>query len=54
MSAPLNNYLLEPASLEESNNPGAPQLVGTFPFDQQGGLTLTQMWGLLPKITMEG
>ena len=31
MSASLNNYLLEPTSLGESNNPSAPQLVGTFP-----------------------
>ena len=54
MSAALNNYLLEPTSLGESNNPRAPQLVGTFPSDQQGGLTLTQLWGLLPQLTMEG
>ena len=54
MSAPLNNYLLEPTSLEYSNNPSAPQLVGTLPSDQQGGLTLKQMWGLLPRLTMEG
>ena len=31
MSALLNNYLLEPTSLGESNNPSAPQLVGMFP-----------------------
>ena len=31
MSASLNNYLLEPTSLGVSNNPSAPQLVGTFP-----------------------
>ena len=54
MSAPLNNYLLETTSLGESNNPSAPQFVGTFPSDQQGGLTLKQMWGLLPQLTMEG
>ena len=54
MSAPLNNYLLEPTSIGEYNNPSAPQLVGNFPSDQQGGLTLTQMWGLLPRLTMEG
>ena len=28
MSTPLNNYLLEPTSLGESNNPSAPQLWG--------------------------
>ena len=54
MSAPLNNYLLELTSLGESNNSSAPQLVGTFPSDQQGGLTLTQMWGLFRQLTMEG
>ena len=48
MSAPINNYLLEPTSLGVSNNPSAPQLVGTFPSDQQGGLSLTQWWGLFP------
>ena len=53
MLAPLNNYLLGTTSLGESNNPSAPQLWG-FPFDQQGGLTLTKMWGLLPRLTMEG
>ena len=31
MSASLNNYLLEPKSLGVSNNPSAPQLVGTLP-----------------------
>ena len=31
MSASLNNYLLEPTSLGMSNNPSAPQLVGTLP-----------------------
>ena len=31
MSASLNNYLIEPTSLGVSNNPSAPQLVGTFP-----------------------
>ena len=30
-SASLNNYLLGPTSLGESNNPSAPQLVGNFP-----------------------
>ena len=53
MSASLKNYLLGPTSLGESSNPSA-QTVGTFPSDQQGGLTLTQLWGLLPQITMEG
>ena len=31
MSASLNNYLLETPSLGDSNNPSAPQLVGTLP-----------------------
>ena len=31
MSASLNNYLLELTSLGVSNNPSAPQLVGTLP-----------------------
>ena len=31
MSTSLNNYLLEPTSLAESNSPSAPQLVGTLP-----------------------
>ena len=31
MLASLNNYLLEPTSLGVSNNPSAPQLVGTLP-----------------------
>ena len=30
MFTSLNNYLLELTSLGVSNNPGAPQLVGTF------------------------
>ena len=54
MLAPLSNYLLGPTSLGESNNPSAPQQMGTFPSNQQGGLTLTQLWGLLPRLTMEG
>ena len=47
MSASLNNYLLDSTSLGVSNNPSAPQLVGTFPFDQQGGLTLNYMVGTI-------
>ena len=31
MLVSLNNYLLEPTSLGVSNNPSAPQLVGTLP-----------------------
>ena len=27
--------------------------MGTLPSDQQGGLTLTQLWGLLPQLTTE-
>ena len=44
--------LLEPTSLGVSNNPSAPQLWGLFPFDQQGGLSLTQLWGLFPRLTI--
>ena len=47
MSASLNNYLLEPTFLRESNNPSAPQLLGNFPSDQQEGLTLTYMVGTI-------
>ena len=47
MSALLNNYLLELTSLGVSNNPSAPQLVGTFPSAQQGGLTLAYMVGTI-------
>ena len=47
MSASLNNYLPGPTYIGESNNPSAPS-------DQQGGLTLTQLWGLFPRLTMEG
>ena len=52
MSTSLNNYLLETASLGEYNNPSAPQLWGLCPSDQQEGLTLTQWWGLLPRLIM--
>ena len=52
MSASLENYLLEPKSLGESNNPSAPKLWVLCPFDQQGGLTLTQWWGLFPRLTI--
>ena len=52
--ARLNNYLLEPTSLGESNNPNALQLWVHFPPDQQGGLTSAQLWGLLPQLTTEG
>ena len=52
MSASLNNYLLESTSLGESNNPSAPQLWGLCPSDQQGGLSLTQRWGLFPLLTI--
>ena len=31
MPPSLNNYLIEPTSLGVSNNPSAPQLVGTLP-----------------------
>ena len=52
MLAPLNNYLLGPTSLGESNNPSAPQLWGIFPSNQQGWLTLTKWWGLFPQLTI--
>ena len=54
MLAPFNNYLLGPTSLRESDNTSAPQLWGIYPPDQQGGLTSTQLWGLLPRLTTEG
>ena len=44
--------LLDPTSLGESNNPSAPQLWGLFPSDKKGGLTLTQWWGLFPRLTI--
>ena len=47
MLASLNNYLLEPTSLGVSNNPSAPQLVGTLPSARQGGLTLNYMAGTI-------
>ena len=50
MSTSLNNYLLEPTSLGESNNPSAPQLWGLCPPDQQGGLTSTQLWDYYPDL----
>ena len=52
MSTPLNHYLLGPTSLGESNNPSAPQMWGLCPSNQQGGLTLTQWWELLPQLTI--
>ena len=47
MSSSLNNYLLEPTSLKVSNNPIAPQLMGTLPSAEQRGLTLTYMVGTI-------
>ena len=47
MSASLNDYLLESASLGVSNNLSPPQLVGTLPSTQQGGLNLTYMVGTI-------
>ena len=41
-------------SLGESNNPSAPQQWGIPPLNQQGGSTSTQLWGLFPRLTMEG
>ena len=45
MSASLNNYLLEPTSLGESNNSTAPQLVGTFPLRPTRRVILNKMVG---------
>ena len=45
MSTSLNNYLLEPTSLGESNNPSAPQLVGTFPLQPTRRVILNTMVG---------
>ena len=50
MSASLNNYLLEPTSLGVSNNPSAPQLVGTLP--PSPNMRVSQWWGLFPRLTM--
>ena len=52
MSASLNDYLSGTKSLGESNNPSAPQIWGLFPPINKGGLTLTQLWGLLPRLTL--
>ena len=54
MLAALKNYLLEPTSLGESSNPSAPQLVGTFPFDQQGGLPWNKHTHSLGRMSERG
>ena len=46
-SAPLNNYLLGPTSLGESNNPSAPQLVGTLPLQSTMRVNLNTMVGTI-------
>ena len=50
MSASLDNYLLELTYLGESNNPSAPQLVGTLPPPTKR--SVTQWWGILFQLTM--
>ena len=45
MSVSLNNYLLEPTSLGESNNPSAPQLVGTLSLQSIRRVNLNTMVG---------
>ena len=47
MSASLNNYLLEPTYLGESNNPSAPQLVGTLPLRSTRRVNLNIMVGTI-------
>ena len=47
MSASLNNYLLEPTSLGDSNNPSAPQLVGNFPLQPKRRVILNTMMGTI-------
>ena len=47
MSASLNNYLLEPTSLGESNNPSVPQLVGTLPLQSTRSVNLNIMVGTI-------
>ena len=67
MSAPLNNYLLGPTSLGESNNPSAPQLwrlcpsinkvnldtiVGTIAPTYNGGLTSMNLHDLFTLLNL--
>ena len=47
MSASLDNYLLEPTSLGESNNPSAPQLVGTLSLLSTRRVNLNKMVGTI-------
>ena len=47
MLASLNNYLLEPTSLGVSNNPSAPQLVGTFALQPKKMVILNTMVGTI-------
>ena len=47
MSAPLNNYLLKPTSLGVSNNPNAPQPMGTFPPPTNKEVYLNTMVGTI-------
>ena len=47
MSASVNNYVLELTSLAESNNPSAPQLMGTFPLRSTRRVNLNTMLGTI-------
>ena len=47
MSTSLNNYLLETTSLGVSNNPSAPQPVGTFPPPTNKEVYLNTMVGTI-------
>ena len=47
MVASLNNYLLEPTSIGESNNPSAPQLMGLFLLRPTGRVILNTMVGTI-------
>ena len=47
MSASLRNYLLEPTSLGESNDPSVPQLVGNFPLRPTRRVILSTMVGTI-------
>ena len=47
MLASLNNYLLEPTSLGESNNPSTPQLVGNLPLQPTRKVILNTMVGTI-------
>ena len=50
MSASLKNYLLESTYLGDSNNPSAPQLVGTFPLRPTRRVILNKMVGTIAPL----